>query len=144
MTKLMYNKNTLYKELLENKEINISFELFYAHLEYLYYNSLISYPNTIAEKLSTFNFFNFISNEKYETLKQKQPNLFDFEMKNNHSPLYILKLDKINIEEAIFTEEYCEFKKEDYDNPVFDEKLLFLNIIYSKIENRTKEILGII
>ena len=86
----------------------------------------------------------FISNEKYETLKQKQPNLFDFEMKNNHSPLYILKLDKINIEEAIFTEEYCEFKKEDYDNPVFDEKLLFLNIIYSKIENRTKEILGII
>ncbi len=140
----MYNKNTLYKELLENKEINISFELFYAHLEYLYYNSLISYPNTIAEKLSTFNFFNFISNEKYETLKQKQPNLFDFEMKNNHSPLYILKLDKINIEEAIFTEEYCEFKKEDYDNPVFDEKLLFLNIIYSKIENRTKEILGII
>ncbi len=144
MMKLMYNKNTLYKELLENKEINISFELFYAHLEYLYYNSLISYPNTIAEKLSTFNFFNFISNEKYETLKQKQPNLFDFEMKNNHSPLYILKLDKINIEEAIFTEEYCEFKKEDYDNPVFDEKLLFLNIIYSKIENRTKEILGII
>lgn len=144
MTKLMYNKNTLYKDLLENKEINISFELFYAHLEYLYYNSLISYPNTIAEKLSTFNFFNFISNEKYETLKQKQPNLFDFEMKNNHSPLYILKLDKINIEEAIFTEEYCEFKKEDYDNPVFDEKLLFLNIIYSKIENRTKEILGII
>ena len=144
MTKLMYNKNTLYKELLKNKEINISFELFYAHLEYLYYNSLISYPNTIAEKLSTFNFFNFISNEKYETLKQKQPNLFDFEMKNNHSPLYILKLDKINIEEAIFTEEYCEFKKEDYDNPVFDEKLLFLNIIYSKIENRTKEILGII
>lgn len=140
----MYNKNTLYKDLLENKEINISFELFYAHLEYLYYNSLISYPNTIAEKLSTFNFFNFISNEKYETLKQKQPNLFDFEMKNNHSPLYILKLDKINIEEAIFTEEYCEFKKEDYDNPVFDEKLLFLNIIYSKIENRTKEILGII
>ena len=81
MTKLMYNKNTLYKDLLENKEINISFELFYAHLEYLYYNSLISYPNTIAEKLSTFNFFNFISNEKYETLKQKQPNLFDFEMK---------------------------------------------------------------
>lgn len=144
MMKLMYNKNTLYKELLKNKEINISFELFYAHLEYLYYNSLISYPNTIAEKLSTFNFFNFISNEKYETLKQKQPNLFDFEMKNNHSPLYILKLDKINIEEAIFTEEYCEFKKEDYDNPVFDEKLLFLNIIYSKIENRTKEILGII
>ena len=144
MTKLMYNKNTLYKDLLENKEINISFELFYAHLEYLYYNSLISYPNTIAEKLSTFNFFNFISNEKYETLKQKQPNLFDFEMKNNHNPLYILKLDKINIEEAIFTEEYCEFKKEDYDNPVFDEKLLFLNIIYSKIENRTKEILGII
>lgn len=144
MMKLMYNKNTLYKELLENKEINISFELFYAHLEYLYYNSLISYPNTIAEKLSTFNFFNFISNEKYETLKQKQPNLFDFEMKNNHSPLYILKLDKINIEEAIFTEEYCEFKKEDYDNPLFDEKLLFLNIIYSKIENRTKEILGII
>ena len=144
MMKLMYNKNTLYKELLENKEINISFELFYAHLEYLYHNSLISYPNTIAEKLSTFNFFNFISNEKYETLKQKQPNLFDFEMKNNHSPLYILKLDKINIEEAIFTEEYCEFKKEDYDNPVFDEKLLFLNIIYSKIENRTKEILGII
>ena len=144
MTKLMYNKNTLYKDLLENKEINISFELFYAHLEYLYYNSLISYPNTIAEKLSTFNFFNFISNEKYETLKQKQPNLFDFVMKNNHSPLYILKLDKINIEEAIFTEEYCEFKKEDYDNPVFDEKLLFLNIIYSKIENRTKEILGII
>ena len=144
MTKSMYNKNTLYKDLLENKEINISFELFYAHLEYLYYNSLISYPNTIAEKLSTFNFFNFISNEKYETLKQKQPNLFDFEMKNNHSPLYILKLDKINIEEAIFTEEYCEFKKEDYDNPVFDEKLLFLNIIYSKIENRTKEILGII
>lgn len=144
MMKLMYNKNTLYKDLLENKEINISFELFYAHLEYLYYNSLISYPNTIAEKLSTFNFFNFISNEKYETLKQKQPNLFDFEMKNNHSPLYILKLDKINIEEAIFTEEYCEFKKEDYDNPVFDEKLLFLNIIYSKIENRTKEILGII
>src|SRR5574344_1140606 len=144
MTKLMYNKNTLYKDLLENKEINISFELFYAHLEYLYYNSLISYPNTIAKKLSTFNFFNFISNEKYEILKQKQPNLFDFEMKNNHSPLYILKLDKINIEEAIFTEEYCEFKKEDYDNPVFDEKLLFLNIIYSKIENRTKEILGII
>ena len=144
MMKLMYNKNTLYKELLENKEINISFELFYAHLEYLYYNSLISYPNTIAEKLSTFNFFNFISNEKYETLRQKQPNLFDFEMKNNHSPLYILKLDKINIEEAIFTEEYCEFKKEDYDNPVFDEKLLFLNIIYSKIENRTKENLGII
>ena len=144
MMKLMYNKNTLYKELLENKEINISFELFYAHLEYLYYNSLISYPNTIAEKLSTFNFFNFISNEKYEILKQKQPKLFDFEMKNNHSPLYILKLDKINIEEAIFTEEYCEFKKEDYDNPVFDEKLLFLNIIYSKIENRTKEILGII
>ena len=144
MTKSMYNKNTLYKDLLENKEINISFELFYAHLEYLYYNSLISYPNTIAEKLSTFNFFNFISNEKYETLKQKQPNLFEFEMKNNHSPLYILKLDKINIEEAIFTEEYCEFKKEDYDNPVFDEKLLFLNIIYSKIENRTKEILGII
>ena len=81
MMKLMYNKNTLYKELLENKEINISFELFYAHLEYLYYNSLISYPNTIAEKLSTFNFFNFISNEKYEILKQKQPNLFDFEMK---------------------------------------------------------------
>ena len=144
MMKLMYNKNTLYEELLENKEINISFELFYAHLEYLYYNSLISYPNTIAEKLSTFNFFNFISNEKYETLKQKQPNLFDFEMKNNHSPLYILKLDKINIEEAIFTEEHCEFKKEDYNNPVFDEKLLFLNIIYSKIENRTKEILGII
>ena len=70
--------------------------------------------------------------------------LFDFEMKNNHSPLYILKLDKINIEEAIFTEEHCEFKKEDYNNPVFDEKLLFLNIIYSKIENRTKEILGII
>ena len=100
MMKLMYNKNTLYKELLENKEINISFELFYAHLEYLYFNSLISYPNTIAEKLSTFNFFNFISNEKYETLKQKQPNLFDFEMKNNHSPLYILKLDKINIEEG--------------------------------------------
>ncbi len=144
MMKLMYNKNTLYKELLENKEINISFELFYAHLEYLYYNSLISYPNTIAEKLSTFNFFNFISNEKYEILKQKQPNLFDFEMKNNHSPLYILKLDKINIEEAIFTEEHCEFKKKDYDNPMFDEKLLFLNIIYSKIENRTKEILGII
>ena len=53
-------------------------------------------------------------------------------------------LYKINIEEAIFTEEHCEFKKEDYDNPVFDEKLLFLNIIYSKIENRTKEILGII
>lgn len=144
MMKLMYNKNTLYKELLKNKEINISFELFYAHLEYLYHNSLISYPNTIAEKLCTFNFFNFISNEKYEILKQKQPNLFDFEMKNNHSPLYILKLDKINIEEAIFTEEHCEFKKEDYDNPVFDEKLLFLNIIYSKIENRTKEILGII
>lgn len=142
MNKLMFNKNTLYKEITADSQINISFELFYAHLEYLYYKNYISYPNTVSEKIGIFNDFPFISNEKYEQLKNNKPNCFDFKKENNHNPLVVFMLNQ-DPQEAIFTEEYSEFKKEDFNNSIFGEKLLYLKQIYLKLEERTKMVLDI-
>lgn len=142
MNKLMFNTNSLYEEIVNNNQIDISFELFYAHLEYLYYKNYISYPNTVSQKISIFNNFPFISDKKYEQLKNKKPNCFDFKKENNHNPLVVIMLNQ-NPTEDIFTEEYSEFEKADFNNPIFGEKLLYLNLIYLKIEERTKMVLEV-
>lgn len=139
----IFNTESLYEKIFNNSKINISHELFYSHLEYLYYKGYISYPNTISQKFPITNDFKFISNEKYELLKNKKPEYFDFNKENNHIPLVAFILNQ-NITEDIFTEEYSEFSKEDFNNPMFGERLLYLNQIYSEIEKQTKNVLEII
>lgn len=141
MLKLFFNTETLYKDI--KKEVNISFDLYYAHLEYLRYKGYITYPNTVSEKLSLYNDLDFISNEKFENLKKEKPEYFDLENKNNHNPLLALKLNGVFHKEAIYLEEYNEFNNENYYNRMSKEKLSHLNLIYSKIVERTKLLLNV-
>ena len=143
MSKLMFSTKALYEEI--KKELNISFNCFYSHLEYLYYNGCISYPNTNAKTISPFfNDFEFFSNEDFEKLKIKKPECFDFERRNNHNPLFPFKLNYVFNKEDIFTEEFSEFGKEDFNNPMFGKKLNHLEFIYQKLVETTKLVLEII
>lgn len=134
----MYDTEGLYKEVI--KTIEMDYELFYSHLEYLYYDGSISYPRTKATKLHVQNDFKYLSKNEYEFLKFKKPYLIDFEGMNNHSPLVAFKLDK-TYKTEVFTEKDSEFTKEDFYNKIFDEKLKHLDFIYSKIEQRTKTVI---
>ena len=63
---------------------------------------------------------------------------------NNHNPLFPFKLNYVFNKEDIFTEEFSEFGKKDFNNPMFGKKLNHLEFIYQKLVERTKLVLEII
>jgi hypothetical protein len=136
----LYSTDSLFKEVLNNIEIN--YDTYYSHLEYLYSTGMISYPRTKSESVSADYGLNssHINEKDFKKLKSKRSYAIDWDKWNNHSPLTSYIKHKVDIDRAaIFTEENSEFGGMDItsEKARYGEELKHLNLIFSLIQDRT-------
>jgi len=148
----LFNTDNLYSDI--SKKTSISYDTFYKHLEFLYNNSMISYPRTKATLASKeFNFNNtHLSKQEFKSFLKLRSYAIDWDNHNIHMPLTSFVKHKVNMEylymfnsKPVFNASYSEFGGEDIpqEQNRYGEKLEHLDLIFSTIQNRTNQFYNI-